>query len=420
LVPGAVLGSYRILSLLGEGAVGRVYLAEHTKLGRKVALKALRPDHSGNARAVQRFFAEARAVNAIAHPHIVAITDFFEGGEHPSHFIMELLSGQTLEQRLHERSFIPWAEALELTRQLCLALDAAHQTQIVHRDLKPANVFLVKAEDGSDFVKLLDFGIAKLASGDDTGDGAAVRPSDLGATRAGDLIGTPGYLSPEQADGEPVDPRSDLYSLGVLLYEMISGHTPFLAGTLAETLERHRSAQVRRPSTLRDPVQLIPTAVEDLLMRCLERDPAARPQTAKEVREAIERIQAAQRRLPRRKWLVVGVVGSAVATAGAAIVLRSLLAQQPIPLPAQPSAADEATHVPPIVVQVIQGATEDEGEAAPEPEPVPTQPEPIKVEAAPAPDEAPPPERPKPLRKRRPAAKKSPPIDLGETRSPFE
>ena len=188
---GKVLGSYELLDLLGEGGMGRVYLAQHRMIGRRVALKLLRPEYSAKRDAVHRFFQEARAVNAIGHENIVDITDYVELDSGETFFIMELLIGDTLADLLRASDRpIPLHRAMQIALQVCDALIAAHSKSIVHRDLKPDNIFIVDKDD-KDFVKLLDFGVAKLFG--DT--------SNSYETQVGSVIGTPAYMSPEQASG---------------------------------------------------------------------------------------------------------------------------------------------------------------------------------------------------------------------------
>src|SRR5688572_3094303 len=183
--PGIVLGSYLIIEEIGSGGVGRVYLAEHTILGRKVALKMLRSELCHDVRVVQRFFDEARSVNEIAHENIVTITDFVVGEGHPSYYIMELLEGIPLDRLLAEDGALSPDLAIDIGLQLASALGAAHKKGVVHRDLKPANIFLVPRATGGYHVRLLDFGVAKFARREQ-------------GTDVGTLIGTPDYMSPEQ------------------------------------------------------------------------------------------------------------------------------------------------------------------------------------------------------------------------------
>ena len=201
---GTTLGSYRLLEIIGEGGMGAVYLAEHVKLGRKVALKMLHEQYAKQPDVVRRFFAEARSVNKIFHEHIVEITDFVENERGANYYIMEYLKGLPLTDLVEREGALPLSRSVGVVVQVCSALSAVHAAGIVHRDLKPDNIFLIERAGQQDFVKLLDFGIAKLL---DT-DGQTI---NLQTTAAGMIMGTPEYMSPEQARGKSVDYRTDIY-----------------------------------------------------------------------------------------------------------------------------------------------------------------------------------------------------------------
>lgn len=317
--PGAIVGSYRLLAVQGEGAVGRVYLAEHTRLGRRVALKMLRPEFSHHPKAIERFFGEARAVNRIAHDNIVVITDFYDEGEYPAHYIMELLEGMSLAERLEAVRFLDPGSAIAIARQLASTLAAVHAMGIVHRDLKPANIYLTRRGAQADFVKLLDFGVAKLSKGLELqGVGGNTSGSTI-ETKMGALIGTPRYMSPEQAQGLPVDARSDLYALGVILYEMLVGHPPFRSDDLIDVLAMHQVGTPLRPSELPDAPQVVPPDLEALIMELLCKLPSQRPQTAEVLLARLDALQPGPR--PRRSWapaMIFGVLASlGLAAAGA-------------------------------------------------------------------------------------------------------
>jgi serine/threonine protein kinase len=281
---GRELGSYRIVSLLGAGGMGQVYKAEHTKIGREVALKLLRPEYAAKRDAVHRFFQEARAVNAIGHENIVDITDYVELDSGETFFIMELLQGQDLADILRGAATpMPLHRAMQIALQVCEALVAAHATGIIHRDLKPDNIFIVEAGSRHDYVKLLDFGVAKLQGG--------LSGTSSYETAAGSVIGTPAYMSPEQASGIPVDARSDIYSLGAILYEMFTGHPVFRAKSFGEFVVKHMNDQPVAPRDLADAPR-IPIALEQVILRCLEKDPNKRYQSVEELREDLARATA--------------------------------------------------------------------------------------------------------------------------------
>jgi serine/threonine protein kinase len=306
---GVVLGSYRILSLIGEGGMGRVYLAEHVKLGRKVALKLLRPEYAVKRDAVQRFFTEAQSVNTIGHENIVDITDFVELETGETFIIMELLQGEDLAdiQRRSDRP-MPLHRAMMIALQVCDALEAAHQSDIIHRDLKPDNIFIVNSGSKRDFVKLLDFGVAKLLG--ERGERESLQ------TAAGSVIGTPAYMSPEQASGIPVDHRSDIYSLGAILYELFTGYPVFRAKSFGEYVVKHMNDDPVAPRDLAN-APPIPASLEAVILRCLEKNPDRRYPSVAVLREELSRVtatvetvlhevtHAANAPPSRRRWLVL-------------------------------------------------------------------------------------------------------------------
>jgi serine/threonine protein kinase/HD-like signal output (HDOD) protein len=256
--------------------MGKVYLARHSLIGRKAAVKILNPDISQDEESVSRFFTEARLVNDIRHPNIVEITDF---GQFSSYYciVMELLEGETLAARLQRTRTLDEATAVRIFRQVTSALGAAHEQGMVHRDVKPENIFLRNHPDYPDFVKVLDFGIAKLMGGN----------SVVGHhTKTGTVIGTPAYMSPEQCLGEAsLDLRSDIYSLGVVLYEALTGRQPFVGDTLGRLIVCHVSETPIPPSNVNAHVSGGMSAV---VMRALAKQSKDRFASMKEFREALE------------------------------------------------------------------------------------------------------------------------------------
>jgi len=277
-----VVGSYRLVDLIAEGGMGCVFEAEHVKLGRRVAVKLLRPEFAGNQKAITRFFREARAVNEIQHPNIVEITDFVEDPDGDNFYVMELLEGQTLKELLAKTRPLPVPRMLGIAMQVTGALEAVHMAGIVHRDLKPDNIVLVEQKDGCEFVKLLDFGIAKMIRQID----------DLPAqeTVEGTVLGTSAYMSPEQAKGASVDFRTDIYSLGVILYEMTTGKKPIIGETFNETIYKQMTERPARPSRIEGLQISLPLHLEDIIMQCLEKDPEQRPQSMAEVEARLRQI----------------------------------------------------------------------------------------------------------------------------------
>src|SRR5438105_5389803 len=230
LQPGDRLGPYEIQALLGAGGMGEVYRGRDTRLGREVAIKILPKRLAGDPQSLTRFEREAKAVAALSHPNILAIHDF--GQDRGTQFaVTELLDGQTLRERLN-RERLAWRKAVEIGSALADGLAAAHAKGIVHRDLKPENVFLTSGG----LVKILDFGLARSdAEAAPAGDLTSVPTAEL-ATEAGTILGTVGYMSPEQVSGEPADARSDIFAFGCVLYEMLSGRRAFGGGSPGQTM----------------------------------------------------------------------------------------------------------------------------------------------------------------------------------------
>jgi len=277
---GQTLGSYKLTGILGEGGMGRVYLAEHTKIGRQVALKMLHTHLARSPDVVRRFFDEARAVNQILHDNIVEITDFIENEDGNNYFIMEYLRGTSLSSVVsNPKEKLSLTRALDIGIQVTSALGAVHKSSIVHRDLKPENIFLTERGGRKDFVKLLDFGIAKLIGDADSG-------INLQETEAGVIMGTPDYMSPQQACATKVDHRTDIYSLGVILYEMCTRELPFKAKDFGDLIVMHKTKSPVAPNLL----QPIPGPLNELILHCLEKEPEDRPQTCAEIEERLRTI----------------------------------------------------------------------------------------------------------------------------------
>ena len=280
LLIGQTIGNYLVTQKLGEGGMGAVYLAEHPAIGKKVALKVLHSEFSNNQEVTARFFHEAKAVNDIGHPNIVDIVDFGilqagGGREQLVYFIMEYLAGMTLSQVIRSEAPLPPERALSVALQVCDALAASHKCGIVHRDLKPDNIILLQRGRERDFVKLLDFGIAKLTGG-----------SAMGShrTRTGIVMGTPAYMSPEQCEGrDSVDRRTDVYALGIVLYEMLTGRVPFVGEGYGEILVQHLTQRPVPPSQFR----MLPAHVEVVVLKALEKRADMRYPTMEEFMRAM-------------------------------------------------------------------------------------------------------------------------------------
>src|SRR3989304_5279317 len=279
LTPNTRLGPYEIVSPLGAGGMGEVYRAKDTRLDREVAIKVLPERLANDADALARFEREGKAVAALSHPNILGIHDV--GHEHGvSLVVTELLEGETLRERLR-RSAIPWRKAVEIGIEIAEGLSAAHSKGVIHRDLKPETLFITPAGH----MKILDFGLARVAPG-------AAIPAELQAntptmtldTRPGTVLGTVNYMSPEQISGRVTDPRTDIFSFGCVLYEMISGRRAFGGDSVAEIT----TAILRdEPPTLSDSGRIVPVELDRGIMRCHEKKPEQRIQSARDLSFAL-------------------------------------------------------------------------------------------------------------------------------------
>jgi len=268
LIGAEVDGRYRVIELIGEGGMGKVYLAEHVEIGKRVALKVLHPSYSRMPDLVERFRREARAASKIGHPNIVDVTDSGTTADGSVYFVMEFLEGVELGSVIEREGAIETARSLKIATQICRALAAAHAQGIVHRDLKPENVFLITRDGAADVVKVLDFGIAK------TTEAEAARERRL--TSPGMAMGTPEYMSPEQAAGRPADARCDVYALGAIMYEMVTGIPPYSGDNFMEILTKKATQDPPPPTTVRP--ELAPQ-VSELVMAAMARNPDSRPQS---------------------------------------------------------------------------------------------------------------------------------------------
>jgi serine/threonine-protein kinase len=341
---GSILSErYRILRVLGEGGMGRVYEAEHTLIERRVAIKVLREDFCRRADVVERFRREAKSASRIGHPNIVDVLDFGETPTGASYFVMELLSGEDLADVLSRKGALSPERAVLIVFQCCHALAAAHDKGIIHRDLKPENVFLVEREGAHDFVKLVDFGVAKMSDYDAASEGEGK------LTRTGVIFGTPEYMSPEQAGGLSADHRADIYALGITLYEVLTGRVPFEGSSFMSVLSKHASKPLP-PLRVVNPRLRISPQLERVVLRALEKDRARRFQHMRDMAAALAQVPEMPP-LPFR------------------LTLPSLPPQSErvTPVSAPPIAAASTMSESPSVPGPVEGPTTDEMRARPKP-----------------------------------------------------
>ena len=273
---GSSVGNYRVVSKLGAGAMATVFLAEHPRINKKVAIKVINQDLAASKEMVSRFMTEARAASQIGHDHVVDILDFGQSPEGENFMIMEYLEGQTISSRIRAAGQLDVMTTLHIVMQIVDALQAAHARGVIHRDLKPDNIYLIRRAGTGDYVKILDFGLAKLLSGTE---------GQNHKTSSGSVLGTPHYMAPEQCEGKTtIDGRADLYSVGCIMYQMLTGELPFPGEGFAEVLIKHLSEP---PPLLRARVPQCPASVEKLILHCLAKSRDHRFQTAEELAWAI-------------------------------------------------------------------------------------------------------------------------------------
>jgi serine/threonine protein kinase len=322
LGPGDRVGSFVLGEPLGAGGMGEVFLAQHQSLGRQVAIKVLHGEHRHNARMHERFAREARIAGRVVHENVVAVTELHALDDGRPYMVMEYVDGDDLS--VHGERGLSLVQFISLATQIADALGAAHRAGVIHRDLKPANILVT--DDGR--IKLCDFGVARMAHGEDDR-----------LTQTGQVLATPSYMSPEQATGEPVDERSDLYSLGVILWELAVGARPFEGRSFGEWVLLHATREPLPPSRAERTLLRgdIPEALDAAILRCLAKRPEDRFASAAELRDTLAAIACpttlAEPAAPRRRWPLV------LAAAAALGALVGLSAVRHVSKPVGPSVA---------------------------------------------------------------------------------
>src|SRR5256712_753414 len=321
---------YRILEVIGHGGMGRVYKALQAPLDRLVALKILGAGHDRDPNFYKRFFLEASVTAKLTHPNTITLYDYGRTDDGIFFIAMEFLNGRTLSQAMQADGPLAQERAIHIAQQICRSLREAHSLGIVHRDLKPANVMLLLERDDHDFVKVLDFGLVKFFSGE-------THEADI--TNAGTFMGSPHYIAPEQARSQGPDQRCDIYSLGVLLYHMLTGHVPFTGAAPVDIILKHLHDVPVAPRALRPDLMIAP-GLEDLVLRCMAKD---RDERFQSMDDLLAQLKAVRARL-------TGVSASGSAPPGADGVSAGMIAQTP-PTPAPPPGVASAAPPPSVAPQ---------------------------------------------------------------------
>ncbi len=329
-VIGTTVNGYVVRGKLGAGGMGIVYSGDHPVIGKRAAIKVLRPEIAENEEQVKRLVSEARAVNAVGHRGIVDVFGYDTLPDGRQCIVMEYLDGEPLADMLarnrKEKRVMPIPQVMVILEEMLSALGAAHSAGVIHRDLKPSNIFLCKQRDGMSYVKLLDFGIAKLGV--------------LGSTpqtRASMLVGTPSYMAPEQARGGAVSPAMDLYAVGIIAFEMLTGELPFTGESVVEVLMKHAEEPPPKPSSL---LMSIPDDLDELVVKLLAKEPKDRYQSADEVREFVTRIRKSLSESTARS---IGLsIGRSIPQSGS----HAAVAPSGVPLERPPPAPSTATPIP--------------------------------------------------------------------------
>jgi tRNA A-37 threonylcarbamoyl transferase component Bud32 len=330
-----VVDKYRVEEMLGEGGMGRVYRATQVSLDKTICLKLLRKELADDPETKARFHREARAASRLNHPNSIQVIDFGSSAQGELYLAMEYVRGRDLQQVLTTDFPLDEARVRHVMAQVLDALAEAHDQRVIHRDLKPENIMLTRHREDPDWVKVLDFGIAQIQESG---------PTQARLTRAGLVCGTPEYMSPEQARGEPLDARSDLYSAGVILYHLATGSLPFQADTPLGFVAKHLTEIPAAPRTRRPEVS---TGLSDLILKSMQKDPAQRFESATAMRAALLELGPSGAVGQNRRWLggrrgLALVLGLVLVAGGAGYASHRMSSRTPAPSPQSAAAAARA------------------------------------------------------------------------------
>lgn len=341
-LPGASLegGKYSIERLIGVGGMGIVYKGWHELMRRAVAIKVLRPQFIDDENSIQRFKREAQAAGKLKHPNIITLHDFGVTDDGLFYIVMDLLEGHSLTELIRYKGYVGVDRSIKIFSKVCDALQHAHTNGVIHRDLKPGNIIICPTEYDKDFVKLVDFGIAKTISDEDR--------SSQSLTQNGEVFGSPLYMSPEQCLGRTLDGRSDIYSTGVVLYEALIGHPPFVGQNMISTIDLHIHEPPPRFSQVR-PDLYIPERVEAVVLKALSKKPEDRQQTMEQLK--LELLMAVPRRTfisnrrvkPRTPWPTYAFITAGLFAAVAIMSFHIALQTQALKLKAHKLSACRKT-----------------------------------------------------------------------------
>lgn len=376
---------YRVMQRIGKGGMGEVFLAEHVAIGRQVAIKILLANVNEKPDLAKRFLQEARTASKLRHANVVDIIDFghVDAGQKTPFFVMEYLEGTDLKGVVKAEKILPWSRARDIALQICAGLAVAHAQGFIHRDLKPDNVYLIRDESGKEIVKILDFGIAKIIS-DEAHD----------ATQTGVLLGTPEYMSPEQAEDKVLDARSDIYALGVILYRMLVGRVPFQSKAFMTVLAKHIQEKPMPPREAA-PEAGITAAQEAVILKCLAKKPEERYQSADALAAAL-RAASGESGAARGRGAIFATVG--VAVVAAIVVGLALASRAPEVEPEPPVKAEPAEVTPPVAEPVKEPVVVKEPDPVPVTPPVVEDPPPVIEDPPPTREDPPTKGKPKPTK----------------------